>query len=94
MAFGNPSQKLAKFLVRKLSSVTFDKITVKYYFSFAKEVAHQGSKWVVLMLTYSSLIYLLKRPSIFVPTYYITKEGRCGHGIGFIKSNNHRPSDH
>ena len=33
-AFGTPSYKLAKFLVSKLSSITFKEFTVKYFFCF------------------------------------------------------------
>ena len=43
-AIGTPSYKLAKFLVPKLSSVTFNEFTVKDSFAFAEEIVHQDSK--------------------------------------------------
>ena len=43
-AIGTPSYKLAKFLVPKISSVTFNEFTVKGYFAFAEEIVHQDSK--------------------------------------------------
>ena len=43
-AIGTPSYKLAKFLIRKLSSVTFNEFTIKDSFAFAEEFAHQDSK--------------------------------------------------
>ena len=42
-AIGTPSYKLAKFLVPKLSSVTFNEFTVKDSFAFAEEIVHQDS---------------------------------------------------
>ena len=41
---GVPSYKLAKCLVSKLSSITFNEFTVEDFFYFAKEVVHQGGK--------------------------------------------------
>ena len=41
---GTPSYKLAKFLVPKHSSVTFNEFTVKDSFAFAEEIVHQDSK--------------------------------------------------
>ena len=38
---GTPSYKLAKFLVPKLSSITFNELTVKDSFAFAEEIVHQ-----------------------------------------------------
>ena len=58
-AIGTPSYKLAKFLVPKFSSITLNEFTVKDSFTFAKEIAKFS--WVALMLSQSSLIYLLKR---------------------------------
>ena len=43
-AIGTPSYKIAKFLVPKLSSITFNEFTVKDYFAFAEEIVHQDSK--------------------------------------------------
>ena len=43
-ATGTPSYKIVKFLVPKLSSITFNEFTVKDYFAFAEETVHQGSK--------------------------------------------------
>ena len=43
-AVRTPSYKLAKFLVPKLSSITFNEFTVKDSFSFAEEIVHQDSK--------------------------------------------------
>ena len=43
-AIGNPSYKLAKFLVPKLSSITFNELTVKDSFAFAEEIVHQDGK--------------------------------------------------
>ena len=43
-ATGTPSYKLAKFLVPKLSSITFNEFTVKDSFAFAEEIVHQDSK--------------------------------------------------
>ena len=55
MAIGVPSNKLAKFLVPKLSSITFDELNVKDSFAFAEEIVHQDGKF--LMLTHSLLTY-------------------------------------
>ena len=41
---GTPSYKLAKFLVPKHSSVTFNEFTVKDSFAFAEEIVYQDSK--------------------------------------------------
>ena len=43
-AIGTPSYKIAKFLVLKLSSVTFNEFTVKDSFAFAEEIVYQDSK--------------------------------------------------
>ena len=43
-AIGTLSYKLAKFLVPKLSLITFNEFDVKDSFTFAKEIAHQASK--------------------------------------------------
>ena len=45
MEIGTPSYNLAKFLGPKLSSITFNEYTVKDSFAFAKETAHQESKF-------------------------------------------------
>ena len=44
---GVPSYKLAKCLVSKLSSITFNEFTVEDFFDFAKEVVHQDGKLFV-----------------------------------------------
>ena len=43
-AIGTPSYKLAKFLVPKLSSITFNEFTVKDSFAFPEEIVHQNGK--------------------------------------------------
>ena len=43
-AIGTPSYKLAKFLVPKLSSITFTEFTVEDSFAFAEEIVHQDGK--------------------------------------------------
>ena len=54
-AIGTPSYKLAKFLVPKLSSVTFNEFTVKDFFAFAEEIVHQDSKLFMGSLDVDSL---------------------------------------
>ena len=54
-ATGTPSYKLAKFLVPKLSSVTFNEFTVKDSFAFAEEIVHQDSKLFMGSLDVDSL---------------------------------------
>ena len=54
-AIGTPSYKLAKFLVPKLSSVTFNEFTVKNSFAFAEEIVHQDSKLFMGSLDVDSL---------------------------------------
>ena len=54
-AIGTPSYKLAKFLVLKLSSVTFNEFTVKDSFAFAEETVHQDSKVFMGSLDIDSL---------------------------------------
>ena len=54
-AIGTPSYKLAKFLVPKLSSVTFNEFTVKDSFAFADEIVHQDSKIFMGSLDVDSL---------------------------------------
>ena len=54
-AIGTPSYKLAKFLVPKLSSVTFNEFTVKDFFAFAEEIVHQDSKLFIGSLDVDSL---------------------------------------
>ena len=51
----SPSYKLAKFLVPKLSSVTFNEFTVKDSFTFAEEIVHQDSKLFMGSLDVDSL---------------------------------------
>ena len=54
-SIGTPSYKLAKFLVPKLSSVTFNEFTVKDSFAFAEEIVHQDSKLSMGSLDVDSL---------------------------------------
>ena len=54
-AIGTPSYKLAKFLVPKLSSVTFNEFTIKDSFAFAEEIVHQDSKLFMGSLDVDSL---------------------------------------
>ena len=54
-AIGTPSYKLAKFLVPKLSSITFNEFTVKESFGFAEEIVHQDSKLFMVSLDVDSL---------------------------------------
>ena len=54
-AIGTPSYKLAKFLVPKLSSITFNEFTVKDSFAFAEEIVHQDSKLFMGSLDVDSL---------------------------------------
>ena len=54
-AIGTPSYKLAKFLVPKLSSITFNEFTVKDSFAFAEEIVHQDSKLSMGILDVDSL---------------------------------------
>ena len=54
-AIGTPSYKIAKFLVPKLSSITFNEFTVKDYFAFAEEIVHQDSKLYMGSLDVDSL---------------------------------------
>ena len=41
---GTPSYKIAKFLVPKLSLITFNEFTAKDFFAFAEEIVHQDGK--------------------------------------------------
>ena len=54
-AIGTPSYKLAKFVVPKLSSVTFNKFIAKDSFAFAEEIVHQDSKLFIGSLDVDSL---------------------------------------
>ena len=54
-ATGTPSHKLAKILVPKLSSITFNEFTVKDSFAFAEEIVHQDSKLFMGSLDVDSL---------------------------------------
>ena len=51
---GIPSFKLAKFLVPKLTAVTFNEFTVKDSFAFAKEIVHQDSNIFTINLDVDS----------------------------------------
>ena len=52
---GTPSYKLAKFLVPKLSSITFNEFTVKVSFFIAEEIVHLDSKLFMGSLDVDSL---------------------------------------
>ena len=54
-AIGTPSYKLAKCLVCKLSSITFNEIIVKDSFAFAEKIVHQDSKLFMGSLDVDSL---------------------------------------
>ena len=54
-AIGTPSYEIAKFLVPKLSSITFNEFTVKDSFVFAEEIVHQDSKFCIGGLDVDSL---------------------------------------
>ena len=54
-AIGTPSYKFAKFLVPKLSLITFNEFTVKDLFAFAEEIVHQDSKLFMGSLDADSL---------------------------------------
>ena len=53
---GTPSYKLAKFLVPKLSSITFNQFTVKDSFAFGEEIVHKDSKRFMGSLDVDSLL--------------------------------------
>ena len=53
---GTPSYKLAKFLVPKLSSITFNEFTVKDSFAFGEEIVHKDSKRFMGSLDVDSLL--------------------------------------
>ena len=55
LAIGTPSYKLAKFLVPKLSSITFNEFTVKDSFAFAEEIVHQDGKPFMGSLDFDSV---------------------------------------
>ena len=55
LATGTPSSKLEKFLVPKLSSITFNEITVKDSFAFAEEIVDQDGTLFMGSLDVGSL---------------------------------------
>ena len=55
LAIGTPSYKLVKFLVPKLSSITFNEFRVKDSFAFAEEIVHQDGKLFMGSLDVDSL---------------------------------------
>ena len=55
-AIGTPSYKLAKVLVLKLYSITFDEFTVKYFFDNTEKIVHQATKLFVGNLNVDSLV--------------------------------------
>ena len=71
-AIGTPICKLAKFLVPKLSSITFNEFTVKDSFAFAEEIVHQDGNLFMgsLDVTYSSLITLKETINICTNLLY------------------------
>ena len=54
-AIGTPSYKLAKRLVLKLSSITFNKFTVKDSLAFAEDIVHKDIKLFISSLDVDSL---------------------------------------
>ena len=54
-AIGTPSYKLAKLLLPKLSSITFNEFTVRDSFAFAEEIVHQDDKLFMSSLDVDSL---------------------------------------
>ena len=72
-AIGTPSYKLAKFLVPKLSLITFNEFTVKDSFAFDEEIVHQNSKLFMGSLDVDSLFTNIPlEETIFVPTCFRT----------------------
>ena len=55
-AVGTPSNKLAKVLVPRISSVTFNEFAVKDSFAFAEETVHQDGKIFMSSLDVDSLL--------------------------------------
>ena len=55
LATGTPSYKLAKFLVPKLSSITFNEFIVRDSFAFSEEIVHQDGKLFMGSLDADSL---------------------------------------
>ena len=55
-AVGTPSIKLAKVLVPKISSVTFNEFAVKDSFAFAEEIVHEDGKIFMSSLDVDSLL--------------------------------------
>ena len=55
-AVGTPSNKLAKVLVPRISSVTFNEFAVKDSFAFAEEIVHQDGKIFMSSLDVDSLL--------------------------------------
>ena len=54
-SIGTPSCKLSKFLVPKLSSITFNEFTVKDSFAFVEKTVHQDGKLFMGSLDVDSL---------------------------------------
>ena len=54
-AIGNPSYKLAKILLPKLSTINFNEVIAKDSFTFAEETVHQDSKLFMGSLGFDSL---------------------------------------
>ena len=55
LSIGTPSYKLSKFLVPKLSSITFNEFTVKDSFAFVEKTVHQDGKLFMGSLDVDSL---------------------------------------
>ena len=81
-AIGAPSYKLAKFLVPKLSSITFTEFTVKDSFAFAEEIVHQDGKIFMGSLDVDSLFTnILLKETINICTNLLYKNVDVIEGI-------------
>ena len=56
MTIGTPSYKLAKLLVPKLFSTTFNEFTLKDFFNFSEKILHQDGKSFMGSLDDDSLL--------------------------------------
>ena len=72
-AIGTPSHKLTKFLVPKLSSITYNELTVNDSFALAEEIVHQDRTLFMCILDVDSslLTYLWRKSLIYVPICFI-----------------------
>ena len=79
IALGTPCYKLAKFLVPKFSSITFNEFTVKYDFAFAEEIVHQDSKLFLGSTDVDSLFtYIPVKETINMSTNLLYNHGEEG----------------